>query len=80
MKVIKISDEAYAQVCKIASTQRTYLSDALDLIVFGKVDILDSGTDEETETQQIIPANESLDGYLDRIFPHGVGVPKQESS
>ncbi len=38
MKVIKISDEGYAQVCKVASEQQTYLSDALDKIIFGLVD------------------------------------------
>lgn len=37
LKVIKISDEAFAQVAKVASEQKTYLSDALDLIVFKKV-------------------------------------------
>ena len=37
MKVIKISDQAYAQVCRVASELETYLSDALDQIIFGKV-------------------------------------------
>ena len=46
MKVIKISDQAYAQVCKVASVQQTYLADALDLIVFRKV-TLEGDTDED---------------------------------
>ena len=38
LKVIKISDEGYAKIARVASEQKTYLSDALDLVVFGKVD------------------------------------------
>ena len=34
MKVIKISDEAYAQVCRVAASEGTYLADALDIVVF----------------------------------------------
>jgi len=34
MKVIKISDQAYARVCQVAAEHGTYLADALDLVVF----------------------------------------------
>jgi peptidoglycan hydrolase CwlO-like protein len=37
MKVIKISDQGYAHVCQVASELETYLADALDQIIFGKV-------------------------------------------
>lgn len=37
LKVVKCSDEAYAHICNVASKNKTYLADAVDLIVFGKV-------------------------------------------
>jgi len=48
MKVIKISDQAYARVCQIASEHGTYLADALDLIVFKGV-----GTDAAKNQKSI---------------------------
>ena len=38
LKVVKCSDEAYAQICKVAALNLTYLADAVDLIVFRRVD------------------------------------------
>ena len=37
LKVVKCSDEAYAEICRVASENKTYLADAVDLIVFKKV-------------------------------------------
>ena len=36
LKVVKCSDEAYAEICRVASENKTYLSDAVDIIVFRK--------------------------------------------
>ena len=51
MKVIKISDQAYAQVCQVASELETYLSDALDQIIFGKVGEPSNPIGEHTPVQ-----------------------------
>jgi hypothetical protein len=37
LKVVKCSDQAYARIALVAAKQETYLADALDLIIFGKV-------------------------------------------
>jgi hypothetical protein len=37
MKGIRISDAGYAKVCQVAADHQTYLMDALDMIIFGKV-------------------------------------------
>ena len=39
MKVIRVSDETYKVVCRVASEQGTYLGDALDMVIFGKVNL-----------------------------------------
>ena len=52
MKVIKISDQGYAHVCQVASEQETYLADALDQIIFGKVLEDDKLADEGKSKKQ----------------------------
>ncbi|MBA7586287.1 hypothetical protein ES708_28284 [subsurface metagenome] len=34
MKVVKCSDETYAFVCRVAAEKKTYLTDAVDFLVF----------------------------------------------
>jgi len=34
MKVVKCSDESYAFICRVASERKTYLTDAIDFLVF----------------------------------------------